>query len=152
MASDPERADPQTPRRRRLNDEKMKAATKFLAEWRARIMTDRNVSPATFRAAYALSLHTDWLTFESFVSQETIAKEIHAAKRTIIGAFKQLEACGYLQKRRRGRTSNLYVLTAHEVKKTAHQENPDMPNFSHLTEDLTCRIFHPRSEKTTPMK
>lgn len=141
-------SDESPPRRsRRLTDEQMKEATAFISEWRELVMADREITHASFRTAYALSLHLNWLTFDTFVSQETIANKIHATDRTVREALKQLEMRGYLEKHRRGPNSNLYVLKINDRKKTSGPPENDRKKTSGLTAEMTGSLFPPRPEK-----
>lgn len=150
-------------RRRKLSQEEMRDATRFLDEWRQALMRDDAISNAAFRAGYALSLRVDWLTFEGFPSQETIAADIGATDRTVREAFKVLEAAGYITAKRRKQTSKLYRLDLpnrkkttvldcdQERKKAADQESrndiSDTSNSSGLSESLTGNFSYSRPEK-----
>ena len=75
-----------------------------------KLLGDDRLSKACLIVFWVLTVHLFRGKEYCFPSMETIAKEAHATKPTIIKAIKDLEKCGYLEVERTFGRNNKYYL------------------------------------------
>lgn len=80
---------------------------------------------------------------ESFKSQETMSKELHCSIRTISRAVQELVKNGLISVRRRGSTSNVYVLLKKQANQVAN-------NVSNKINNIKKNIKKGSTNKRTP--
>ena len=110
--------------RRKLSQEEIRDATRFLDEWRTGLMRSA-ISHTGFRAGYALSTYVDWKTFECYPAQDKIGADIGVTGRSAHKAIKELEQTNWIVTRRRPRTSKVYRLNIPDRQKSAAHGSGD---------------------------
>ena len=75
-----------------------------------KILFDERLSRSCMVVFWVLTVHLFHGKKYAFPSISTIQKESHASRPTVIKAIKELEAAGYLEVERVGRTVNKYFL------------------------------------------
>lgn len=108
-------------------------------------------SPAVFETGYALSVYADWLSFEGYPSQGSIAADAGLNERTVRDALVLLARLQFIETKRRGPTSNCYRLRLppgdrertirgdHDQQEYSGLATDDRQEYSGLTENMTGR-------------